>query len=356
MRIDLLSVPRNSRKGVMSIVDKLDCECPEEKVFPSENDHVECELPPMLRQELPEIVSGLVESCQDMDTLHHLNLVGLPSREVVIEIVERLKKVLFPGYFGEHEVDSFNLVYQMGIDINTLFELLSRQITLSIRHECRRHQMVCTSCSERGQKEALALLKKLKDLRKILAEDAQAAYRGDPAAKSIDEIIFGYPSIMAITTYRLAHELHVQEVPLIPRMMAEYAHSVTGIDIHPGAVIGRHFFIDHGTGVVIGETSVIGEYVRIYQGVTLGALSLPMEEKGDALRRMKRHPTIEDHVTIYAGATILGGETVVGGGSIIGGNVWLTRSVPPGVTVMTEAPKLKYKEEQKEPSVESKGY
>ena len=337
-------------------MNKINCECPAEELFSSETDHVECELPPLLRQELPEIVSGLVESCKDVDTVHHLNLVGLPSRGVVIEIVERLKKVLFPGYFGEHEVDRFNLTYQMGMEINSLFELLSRQITLSIRHECRRHQMVCTSCSGRGQKEALVLLKKLKDLRKILAEDVRAAYQGDPAAKSLDEIIFGYPSIMAIMTYRLAHELHIQEVPLIPRMMTEYAHSVTGIDIHPGAVIGRHFFIDHGTGVVIGETSMIGEFVRVYQGVTLGALSLPMEEKGDTLRKMKRHPTIEDHVTIYAGATILGGETVVGAGSIIGGNVWLTRSVPPGVTVMIEAPKLKYKEEKKEASNESNGF
>jgi serine O-acetyltransferase len=335
---------------------KINCECPAEELFSSETDHVECELPPLLRQELPEIVSGLVESCQDVDTVHHLNLVGLPSRGVVIEIVERLKKVLFPGYFGEHEVDRFNLTYQMGMEINSLFELLSRQITLSIRHECRRHQMVCTSCSERGQKEALALLRKLKGLRNILAEDVRAAYQGDPAAKSLDEIIFGYPSIMAIMTYRLAHELHIQEVPLIPRMMTEYAHSVTGIDVHPGATIGRHFFIDHGTGVVIGETSMIGEFVRVYQGVTLGALSLPMEEKGDTLRKMKRHPTIEDHVTIYAGATILGGETVVGAGSIIGGNVWLTRSVPPGVTVMIEAPKLKYKEEKKETGDKSNGF
>ena len=337
-------------------MNKSDCGCPAKDVLSPAIDHVECELPPLFRQELPEIVSGLVESCQDANTLHHLNLVGLPSRSTVIDIVERLKDILFPGYFGDHETDSYNLSYQIGIEINSLFELLSRQITLSIRHECRRHQMVCTSCSERGQKEALALLKKLKGLRKILAEDVRAAYQGDPAAKSFDEIIFGYPSIMAITTYRLAHELHVQEVPLIPRMMAEYAHSVTGIDIHPGALVGRHFFIDHGTGVVIGETSVIGEYVRIYQGVTLGALSLPMEEKGDTLRRMKRHPTIEDRVTIYAGATILGGETVVGAGSIIGGNVWLTRSVPPGVTVMIETPKLKYKEEKKEASNESNGY
>ena len=222
-------------------MDKLGSGCPEENVLASEPDHIECELPPLFRQELPQIVSDLVESCHDVDSLHHLNLVGLPSRGVVMEIVERLRKVLFPGYFGEHEVDSFSLAYQMGIEINTLFELLSRQITLSIRHECRRRQMVCTSCSERGQKEALNLLKKLRGLRKILTEDVRAASQGDPAAKSFDEIIFSYPSIFAILIYRVAHELHDQEVPLIPRMMTEYAHSVTGIDIHPGAVIGRHF-------------------------------------------------------------------------------------------------------------------
>jgi len=329
-------------------MDKRDCECPADAIFPSRPDEEECRQPLLLRNELPRIVSDLVESCLDADTFHHLNLVGLPSRGSVVEIVERLKRVLFPGYFGEHEVDTSSLAYQIGMEVNTLFELLSRQITLSIRHECRRHQMVCTHCFDRGQKEALTLLKKLKDLRRILAEDVRAGYRGDPAAKSFDEIIFGYPSIMAISTYRLAHELHIQRIPLIPRMMAEYAHSVTGIDIHPGATIGRHFFIDHGTGVVIGETGVIGDHVRIYQGVTLGALSLPMEEKGDQLRKMKRHPTIEDHVTIYAGATILGGETRIGAGSVIGGNVWLTRSVPPGTTVMIEPPKLKYREDQRE--------
>ncbi|MGZ3560134.1 MAG: serine O-acetyltransferase, partial [Thermodesulfobacteriota bacterium] len=273
-------------------MDKLDSECPAEKAFASESDPVECELPPLFRHELPQIVSDLVESCQDTDTFHHLNLVGFPSRGVVIEIIERLKKVLFPGYFGEHEVDSFSLAYQMGIEINTIFELLSRQITLSIRHECHRRQMICTACSERGQKEVLTVLKKLRGLRKTLTEDVKAAYQGDPAAKSFDEIIFSYPSILAILIYRVAHELYDQDVPLIPRMMTEYAHSVTGIDINPGAVIGRHFFIDHGTGVVIGETGIIGDYVRIYQGVTLGALSLPMEEKGDLLRKMKRHPTI----------------------------------------------------------------
>ncbi|MBI5604982.1 MAG: serine acetyltransferase [Deltaproteobacteria bacterium] len=305
----------------------------------------ECSHPLSSRQELPTLVSELVESCQDQKTFHHLNLAGLPSREAALEIIDSLRKVLFPGYFGPREMDEITLSYQIGIEISALFELLSRQISLSIRHECRRYQQVCTLCVERGQKEALVFLKKLPELRKVLGDDVRAAYQGDPAAKSYDEIIFGYPSILAISIYRLAHELWVQEIPLLPRMMTEYAHSVTGIDIHPGARIGRDFFIDHGTGVVIGETCIIGDRVRIYQGVTLGALSLPMEEQGELLRKSKRHPTIEDKVTIYSGATILGGETVIGTGSVIGGNVWLTHSVPPGTTVMIETPKLRYREE-----------
>jgi serine O-acetyltransferase len=296
------------------------------------------------RKELPAIVSGLVKSCQDSETFHHLNLAGLPSRDAVVEIVEGLKKVLFPGYFGPQELDELILSYQVGIEINALFDLLSKQISLSIRHECRRYNQVCTLCVDRGQREALTFLKKLPGLRKSLGDDVRAAYQGDPAAKSYDEIIFSYPSILAISMYRLAHELIVQEIPLLPRMISEYAHSITGIDIHPGARIGRDFFIDHGTGVVIGETCIIGNQVRLYQGVTLGALSLPMEEQGELLRRSKRHPTIEDRVTIYAGATILGGETIIGAGSVIGGNVWLTHSVPPGTTVMIETPRLKYKE------------
>ncbi len=298
----------------------------------------------LYRKELPSIVSELVKSCQDPETFHHLNLAGLPSREAAVEIVEGLKKVLFPGYFGPQELDELILSYQMGIAVNVLFELLSKQISLSIRHECRRYNQVCTLCVERGQREAVTFLRKLPGLRKTLGDDVRAAYQGDPAAKSYDEIIFSYPSILAIAMYRLAHELVVQEIPLLPRMISEYAHSITGIDIHPGARIGRNFFIDHGTGVVIGETCIIGDRVRLYQGVTLGALSLPMEEQGDLLRRSKRHPTIEDRVTIYAGATILGGETVIGAGAVIGGNVWLTHSVPPGTTVMIETPHLKYKE------------
>ncbi len=307
-------------------------------------DGEECRHVPLLREALPGIVAELVESCREPETFHHINLVGLPSQEAVVRLLEGCKRVLFPGYFGDQDVDETNLPYQMGIEVNRLFELLSQQITLSLRHECRRYRNICTQCLDRGQREALTLLKKLPGLRRLLADDVRAAYAGDPAAKSFDEIIFSYPSLAAITAYRIAHELVLQGIPLLPRMISEQTHSHTGIDIHPGASIGRHFFIDHGTGVVIGETSVIGDRVRIYQGVTLGALSLRMDEEGELLRRSKRHPTIEDGVTIYAGATILGGETVVGTGSVIGGNVWLTRSVPPGTTVMIEAPGLRYKE------------
>jgi len=220
--------------------------------------------------------------------------------------------------------------------------MLSEQIAHSIRHECFRYDLPCTECEEQGQKFALTLLESIPSIRKILATDVQATYIGDPAAKSHDEIIFSYPGIFAITVYRVAHKLFEFKVPLLPRIMTEYAHSLTGIDIHPGANIGESFCIDHGTGVVIGETTVIGKNVRIYQGVTLGALSLP-KNAGEHLRGKKRHPTIEDDVIIYSGATILGGDTVIGTRSVIGGNVWITKTVPPDTKVIMETPKLVYK-------------
>jgi serine O-acetyltransferase len=198
-------------------------------------------------------------------------------------------------------------------------------------------------CEERGQEEAVKFLTQLPDLRTILATDIQAAHQGDPAAASYDEIIFSYPGLFAVTVYRAAHQLFHQQVPLIPRIMTEYAHSHTGIDIHPGAHIGASFFIDHGTGVVIGETTEIGNSVRLYQGVTIGALSLPKDAR-ERFRNMKRHPTIEDDVIIYAGATILGGETVIGARSVIGGNVWITESVPPDTKVFLKKPGLVFKD------------
>jgi serine O-acetyltransferase len=194
---------------------------------------------------------------------------------------------------------------------------------------------------ERAQKEALVFLKKIPSLRRILAGDVQAAYDGDPAAKSLDEIIFSYPGLLAVTVYRVAHELHLQGIPLLPRIMTEYAHSITGIDIHPGATIGRDFFIDHGTGVVIGETTAIGDRVKIYQGVTLGAMSFPKDPQGNLVRGKKRHPTIADDVTIYSNATILGSR-VIGARSVIGGNTWVTRDVPPDTVVTLRDPHLEY--------------
>ena len=234
----------------------------------------------------------------------------------------------------------------MGESATTVFDILSDQIGRSIRHDCFRYGQLCSECDERGYQTALSLLEAIPSIRKILATDVQAAYEGDPAAKSHDEIIFSYPGMFAIMVYRVAHKLFEFNVPLLPRIMTEYAHSVTGIDIHPGAEIGVSFVIDHGTGVVIGETSNIGQNVRIYQGVTLGALSIP-KDSADQFRGKKRHPTIEDDVIIYSGATILGGDTIIGARSVIGGNVWLTQSIPPDTTVILESPRLIYKSKNK---------
>jgi len=220
-----------------------------------------------------------------------------------------------------------------------LFERVAKQVGLSVQHDCFRYDQACSQCVQRGHEVASRFLHRLPDLRRILATDVRAALEGDPAAASADEVIFSYPGLLAITVYRLAHALHELNVPLLPRMMTEHAHGLTGIDIHPGAEIGESFFIDHGTGVVVGETTVIGNRVRFYQGVTLGALSIPK----DAVARLattKRHPTIEDDVIIYSNATILGGETVIGARSIIGGNVWITESVPPDTKVILKKPEL----------------
>jgi serine O-acetyltransferase len=239
-----------------------------------------------------------------------------------------------------------NISYYFGQEMTELFAMLSDQIALAIQHDCLRFDLACTGCEERGQSAAINFLNDVPHLQAILAKDVAAAHEGDPASKYYDEIIFSYPGLFAVTVYRIAHQLHEQGVPLLPRIMTEYAHSLTGIDIHPGVRIGESFFIDHGTGVVIGETTVIGNRVRIYQGVTLGALSLEKDEV-ERLRNQKRHPTIEDDVIIYANATILGGTTVIGARSVIGGNVWLTESVSPDTTVFLKKPELVFKEKQR---------
>ena len=237
-----------------------------------------------------------------------------------------------------------NVAYHVGDLIDSLHDRMTQQIARAFRHNCLAQDLE-TDFEFRAQEIAVQFLSTIPELRRLLSEDAQAAYDGDPAAKSLDEIAFCYPGVAAISVYRLAHVLYELGVPLIPRMMTEYAHGKTGIDIHPGARIGNRFFIDHGTGVVIGQTTEIGNGVKIYQGVTLGALSFPRDEStGEVLRGTKRHPTIEDEVVIYANATILGGETTIGRHSVIGSSAWLTRSVAPHTIVTIENPRLRYRE------------
>ena len=297
------------------------------------------------REEIPSIVNRLIGTCGGSDCFDHIEPEPLSSRAAAIDLLERSRRILFPGYFDETRLDAVNLPYYLGREMSDFFELLSEQVIHALRHQCLRYDQPCIQCAETGQEAALGLMRSLPDIRLGLSKDVRAAYEGDPAAKSFDEIIFSYPGLYAVMAYRIAHPLEKMGIPLIPRIMSEHAHSLTGIDIHPGAEIGERFFIDHGTGVVIGETVVIGDRVRLYQGVTLGALSVP-PGSAEALRNRKRHPTIEDDVVIYSGATILGGDTVIGARSIIGGSVWLTRSVPPDTKVFLKTPELVFKESE----------
>jgi len=295
-----------------------------------------------LLEQLPGVIEAVIDTCYDRPCYTHIDNEPLTAEGDVVDIIAKFREVLFPGYFSREKIDPINLKYAMGRTITQLYDQLSVQIAHAVRHECLRYNLPCTSCEIQGHETALKMLEAIPDIRNTLATDVRAAFEGDPAAKSHDEIIFSYPGLFAITVYRVAHQLYKLAVPLLPRMLTEHAHSVTGIDIHPGARIGKRFVIDHGTGVVIGETTEIGSNVRIYQGVTLGALSLP-QDAGNRLRGKKRHPTIEADVIIYSGATILGGDTIVGARSVVGGNVWLTEPVPPDTRVMLEPPRLIYK-------------
>ncbi len=296
---------------------------------------------PAFRRNLTAITEKIIGNCEDPECFSHVDYEPIPSIESVVEIIDRLKEIIFPGFFNREKLDPINLKYSMGQSVSIVFDLLAEQISNSIRHDCRRQNNPCSNCSELGQQAAMDFLDYIPTLRKKLAKDIHATFDGDPAAQSYDEIIFSYPGIKAITIYRIAHRLFELDVPILPRALSEYAHSITGIDIHPGAVIGDYFVIDHGTGIVIGETTVIGNNVRIYQGVTLGAHSLP-PGAGSRMKGLKRHPTIENDVIVYSGTTILGGETTIGSRSIIGGNIWITESVPPDTKVVMEIPKLNY--------------
>ncbi|MBU2512289.1 serine acetyltransferase [bacterium] len=299
------------------------------------------EIPELLENRLSSVTEKIIDSCSDPDCYIHVDYEPIPSVELVIEILNHLREIIFPGYFNSGRMNPANLKYNMGRTISVVYELLAEQIANSVRHDCFRYEKDCSDCRSLGRQTAVAFLEDIPHLRKILSKDVEATFDGDPSAKSYDEIIFSYPGIQAITIYRIAHALYKLEVPILPRTMTEYAHNKTGIDIHPGATIGERFVIDHGTGVVIGETALIGNNVRIYQGVTLGAHSLP-PDAGSRMKGVKRHPTIEDDVIIYSGATILGGKTVIGSQSVVGGNVWLTESIPANTKVVMEKPRLIY--------------
>ena len=302
------------------------------------------------KEQLPELTDRIVASYHDIGTINHLGHCPLPSNDAVVQILQDLKEVIYPGYRRRQNLHMGNVVYHVGDLIDSLHDDLTEQIARALRHEHDlQREIQCgdprnIDFERLGQEKAIAFLERLPQIRGTLAMDVQAAFDGDPASKSLDEIIFCYPGLEAVTVYRLAHELYDLAVPFIPRMMSEWAHNQTGIDIHPGAKIGHSFFIDHGTGVVIGETTEIASDVKIYQGVTLGALSFPKDSEGNIIRGQKRHPTIEAGVVIYSNATVLGGDTVVGHHSVIGSSVSLSKSIPPNTVVTVEKPSLRFRE------------
>ena len=288
----------------------------------------------MKRAAILETVQGLTQNYHSHELLTLKQGMELPSRRAVIDILKDLKEVLFPGYYGPASRIGNCSEHYAGYRLDRIYDELRQQIAIALLYECG-----CEACQSvtapKADEICAAFFKKLPQLQQMLLKDVQAGFDGDPAAQSKEEIIFCYPGFFAIYIYRIAHELYQHKVPFIPRIMSEYAHSSTGIDINPGATIGEYFFIDHGTGVVIGETAVIGDYVKIYQGVTLGALST---RGGQQLVGVKRHPTICDHVTIYSGASVLGGDTVIGANSTIGGGTFITESVPANSRVLAKRP------------------
>jgi serine O-acetyltransferase len=297
---------------------------------------------PNYLDDLETLTERLVSTYQGDSGINFIDVRNLPVRGEILHLIESLMELLFPGYTGRHKVTRDNVQSVVGDLLSALGAELAAQIELALRHQCRLESCMTCDCTDLASRHAAKLLKKLPQIRETLKTDIQAAFDGDPAAKSFEEVVISYPYIDAISIHRVAHELYLMEVPLIPRIMSEYAHSKTGIDIHPGAQIGDYFFIDHGTGVVIGETAVIGSHVKIYQGVTLGALSFPKDESGRIIRDQKRHPTLEDGVTVYAEATILG-DITIGEGAVVGGNVWIRESVPSRTMVAITKPEALYK-------------
>lgn len=291
----------------------------------------------MIRETIQDVVANITETCMNEDVyVTDEESIHLPNRGTIIGIIKDLRRVVFPGYFGDENISSTMPGYFLGNMLTHIYEEMRTQIEIAFLYDDKGASSR-EEITEKARDICERFISRLPYIQKMLLMDVQAGFDGDPAAKSKEDIIFSYPGLFAIYVYRIAHELYVQNVPFIPRIMTEYAHGKTGIDINSGANIGRYFFIDHGTGIVIGETTEIGDYVKLYQGVTLGALST---RKGQQLAGTKRHPTIGDHVTIYANSTILGGETVIGCDSIIGGNSFITESVPAHTRVSIKSPEL----------------
>ncbi len=302
---------------------------------------------------LSHVTDQVVETYSRIGTINHLDQPPLPSSDAVTAITLDLIEIIYPGYQRHQTLHSSDATKHVAGLLDRLHVQLTQQIARAIQHERAlddpdRDSVQPSETDEmfidQARGKAVTTLASLPELRDLLATDVQAAFDGDPAARGLDEVILCYPGLQAITVHRLAHQLHQLDIPFIPRMMAEWSHSRTGIDIHPGAKIGPSFFIDHGTGVVIGETTEIHSHVKLYQGVTLGALSFPKDDTGELVRGEKRHPTIQDGVVIYANATVLGGKTTVGAHSVIGASVSLTQSVPPNTVVTIETPELKFRE------------
>jgi serine O-acetyltransferase len=304
-----------------------------------------------LGDKLPQLVDKIVNSYNSDPRTRHIDRTFLPSPADVRELIQRLLELLFPGFHGRQDLSSFNVPFHVGELLPRIAYLVYNQVDKCLCYQ-RELEHPGTGlgtpnespCDKEARSVTNWFLNRLIDIRDMISGDVQAAYDGDPAAINCDEVILAYPGLLAIAVHRCAHELYEKNVPILPRMISEWAHRETGVDIHPGAKIGRNFFIDHGTGVVIGETTDIGQNVKIYQGVTLGALSFPKDERGRIIRGAKRHPTVEDNVTIYANAIILGGDTVLREGSVIGGSVFITSSVPAGATVAITPPALRMKD------------
>lgn len=284
-----------------------------------------------LEIEVQKLVSDILEDYKGNRAIDSMeDFFNQPDKDVIIDIVNKMLRILFPGYYRDKSYRVYNAGSQLSLLIEDVMYYLNKEISKVLKYNSNYKQEGKEERQKIAQDITIAFLKKVPQIREYLETDLEAFFDGDPAAANKDEIILSYPGMLAITVYRMAHELFILSVPLIPRTMTEYAHSVTGIDIHPGASIGKYFFIDHGTGIVVGETTIIGEHVKVYQGVTLGALST---SGGQKLKNTKRHPTIEDEVTIYSGASILGGETIIGKGAVIGGNAFITKSVEAGSRV-----------------------